>query len=472
MELIAQLIAFVLVPLLLGTGFFLTLGLRFLPLRWIGRAFRETAAGRKPEEGAEGTITPFQALTRAMAATIGTGNIAGVATAIVAGGPGAVFWIWMTAVVGMATKYSETVLAVKYREKDAHGRYVGGPMHYIQNGLGNKWRWLAMAFALFAALAAFGIGNMVQSNSVAIAVQANLDVPPLYTGLVMAALTFVVIVGGIGRIGTLAQHLVPFMGAIYVLGALIIIALNITAVPDLLGTIVTSAFTGHAAVGGFLGATVLTAIQHGVNRGIFSNEAGLGSGAIIHATARTNDPVRQGTVAMLGTFIDTIVVCTMTALVILLVQIPYGTDAEGFLMGAWASGMDSSELTSVAFEDGLAGGEWIVTGGLAVFAFSTVLGWAYYGERSANYLFGPRIVVPYRIAWVGALVAGAVLEWEIVWGASAIANSLMAIPNLIALLLLSGTVFALTRAHRQAERSRVRARPPEQAPAPGPGGPD
>ncbi|MFW6027285.1 MAG: alanine/glycine:cation symporter family protein [bacterium] len=470
--------------LLLGTGVYLTIGLKFMPIRRIGTGLRLALSGRKAREGEEGEITPFQALATALAATIGTGNIAGVATAIVWGGPGAVFWMWVTALVGMATKYAEAVLAVKYREVDEHGHYVGGPMYYIKNGLGPQWRWLAVAFALFAAIAAFGIGNMVQANSVALALQehSNLDLPAWVTGLILSGLAFLVIIGGIRRIGQVAEYLVPFMAVAYFLGALTIILMNAGQVPALLGMIVENAFTGTAATGGFAGATVWAALRFGVARGIFSNEAGLGSAAIAHAAARTRDPVRQGTIAMTGTFIDTLIVCTMTALVILLVQIPWGTEGEGIPAPAWASGLNGAALTAFAFSEGLAGGQWIVTMGLVVFAFTTILGWAYYGERAIGFLLplrkvrvrlpdimltavpalkpadgGSELVMPmvlvYRLLWVVMIFVGAVGGLRFVWGFADVMNAFMAFPNLVALLLLSGTVFAVTRTSLKKEKS-------------------
>ncbi|MBB4286506.1 sodium:alanine symporter family protein [Roseospira goensis] len=429
----------VMLVLLLGTGLYLTLGLRLLPVRKLGYGFRLMLGGRKVVEGHEGEITPFQALTTALSATIGTGNIAGVATAIYLGGPGAVFWMWLTALVGMATKYAEAVLAVRYRETDETGRYVGGPMYYIRNGLGGRWAWLGWVFAFFATIAAFGIGNTVQANSVAKALEGSFGVPTLATGLVLAVLTFLVIVGGVRRIGSVAEHLVPLMAILYVAGALIILGANYSAVPAALGMIFTDAFTGTAAAGGFTGAAVVAAIQFGVARGVFSNEAGLGSAPIAHAAAKTNDPVRQGCVAMLGTFIDTIIVCTMTALVII-------------ITGAWTSGETGAELSALAFETGLPGGHWIVSLGLVVFAFTTVLGWSYYGERAAQFIFGPRIKMPFRVIWVLALVVGAIGNLGLIWTIADIMNAMMAIPNLIALIALSGTVFAISRAYFQANK--------------------
>ncbi|WP_440997026.1 alanine/glycine:cation symporter family protein [Arhodomonas sp. SL1] len=428
----------VMLILLLGTGLYLTIGLRAMPIRRIGYGFRQLLSGRRVVESDEGQITPFQALATALSATVGTGNIGGVATAIALGGPGAVFWMWITALVGMATKYGEAVLAVKYREVDEDGRYVGGPMYYIKNGMGERWRWLGALFALFAMVAAFGIGNTVQSNAVADVMQTNLAVPAWLTGVVLAVLVFFVIIGGVRRIARLAERLVPFMAIVYMLGALVVIVLNLPAVPAALGQIVADAFTGTAATGGFAGAAVMAAIRFGVARGIFSNEAGLGSAPIAHAAARTSDPVRQGTVAMLGTFIDTIVVCTMTALVIV-------------LTGVWETGETGAGLTSLAFGEGVAGGNWVVTFGLVVFAFTTIVAWSYYGERSAEYLFGVRAIMPYRYLWVVLLFVGAVANLGIVWLIADILNALMAIPNLIALLALSGTIFAVTRDYFQRE---------------------
>jgi AGCS family alanine or glycine:cation symporter len=425
----------VMLVLLLGTGLYLTIGLGFLPIRKLGYGFKLAFLGRKEDVREEGDITPFQALTTALSATIGTGNIAGVATAIFLGGPGAVFWMWITALVGMATKYGEAVLAVRYREVDERGMHVGGPMYYIKNGLGEGWHWLGAVFALFAMLAAFGIGNTVQSNSVAQVFEQSLSVPTWVTGLVMAALVFAVIIGGLKRIALVAERLVPFMAVVYVAGALIILAWNFADVPAAIALIFSDAFTGTAAVGGFAGAGVLAAIRFGVARGIFSNEAGLGSAPIAHAAARTTDPVRQGSIAMLGTFIDTIIVCTMTALVII-------------TTGAWTGGETGAGLSAVAFAQGLpTGGTWIVTFGLVVFAFTTVLAWGFYGERCAEYLFGVRVIMPYRILWVVLVPVGAIGNLGLIWLIADILNALMAVPNLIALLLLSGTIFRLSRAY-------------------------
>ena len=425
---------YVLIPLLALVGIYLTLGLKAMPWRCIPKAFLMLWQSRTPDAANKGDISPFQALMTALSATIGTGNIAGVATAIYLGGPGAIFWMWVIALFGMATKYAEAVLAVKYREVDELGNHVGGPMYYIKNGLGKNWAWLGMAFAIFGMIAAFGIGNLIQSNSVASVLKNNFDIPLLFTGLIMAIAAGVVIIGGIRRLGEVAAKLVPLMAIAYVISASLIILLNINAVPSILWMIVNNAFTGTAASGGFLGATIWAAVRFGVARGIFSNEAGLGSAPIAHAAAKTSNPVHQGMIAMLGTFIDTIILCSMTALVIL-------------LTGVWTSGETSSTLSSMAFANGLPGiGHYIVSLSLIIFAFTTILGWSYYGERCAEYVFGIKIILPYRLLWVCIIVIGALIEQiDIIWILADVLNGLMAIPNLIALLLLSPVIFSVTR---------------------------
>ncbi len=417
--------------LILGTGLYLTIGLRFMPLRHIGYGFRMLWRGRVAQ-GA-GDITPFNALMTSLSATIGTGNIAGVATAIAVGGPGALFWMWCTALVGMATKYAEAVLAVKYREVDANGLHVGGPMYYIRNGLGTQWTWLAVAFAVFGGAAGFGIGNMVQANSVADVLASDFAIPNWLTGLAMALLVGLVLIGGIRWIAEVAGRLVPFMAIAYLAGGLLVLAVNITDIPQAIQQIVIQAFTPTAAVGGFAGAGIMLAIQMGVARGIFSNEAGLGSAPMAHAAARTNDPIAQGTVGMLGTFIDTLIICSITGLVIM-------------VSGAWSSGETGASLSATAFDAGLPGvGGYIVGLGLTLFAFTTVLGWSVYGERCIEYLFGVRAIIPFRLLWVAAIPVGAIVKLDFVWLVADTLNALMAIPNLIALLLLSPVVFRLTR---------------------------
>ena len=416
--------------LILGIGLYLTVGLRLrsvlrLPLSlaflWRGR----TAEGK-------GEISPFNALMTELSACIGTGNIAGVATAIFLGGPGAIFWMWMTALLGMATKYAEAVLAVRYREQDSRGEYVGGPMYYITNGLGPRWRWLAVLFALFASVAGFGIGNMVQSNSVAHALRSSLNIPEWITGVVLVVLAGIVLIGGIKRLGAVAGKLVPFMAIAYIGAGTAALIVNYAKIPEAFGLIFAHAFSPIAATGGFAGAAVWAAMQFGVARGVFSNEAGLGSAPIAHAAAQTKGPVSQGLVAMLGPFIDTILVCSFTALVIL-------------TSGAWTGGDTGAALTGKAFELALPGvGHLVMTFALTLFAFTTILGWSYYSERSLEYLFGVRIITPFRVVWCLAIFVGATIELAFVWLVADTLNALMAIPNLIALALLSPIVFKLT----------------------------
>jgi AGCS family alanine or glycine:cation symporter len=417
--------------LILGVGLYLTFGLRLRSILQVPLSLAFLWRGRVRE--GKGEITPFNALMTELSATIGTGNIAGVATAIFLGGPGAIFWMWMTALVGMATKYAEAVLAVRYREQDSRGEWVGGPMYYIKNGLGAKWNWLAVAFALFASIAGFGIGNMVQANSVAHALNNSLAIPEWATGAVLFLLVGAVLIGGIQRIAAVAGKLVPFMAITYVAAGLIVLVLNIGAIPAALGLIFSHAFTPAAATGGFTGAAVWAALQFGVARGVFSNEAGLGSAPIAHAAAQTKGPVSQGLIAMLAPFIDTIIVCTFTALVVL-------------TSGVWTSGQTGAALTSSAFEAALpVVGHHIVAFSLTLFAFTTLLGWSYYSERSLEYLFGVRIIKPFRIVWCIAVFVGATVELAFVWLLADTLNALMAIPNLIALALLSPVVFALSR---------------------------
>lgn len=419
--------------MLLGVGLYLTIGMRAMPWRKLGSACAILWRGRGPATDIEGDISPFQALMTALSGAIGTGNIAGVATAIYLGGPGAVFWMWVTALVGMATSFSEGYLAVRYREQDKLGNYVGGPMYYIKNGLGKRWYWLAAMFAFLGTFAAFGIGNMVQAHSVADVVKATFDVPTWFTGIILMSVTGAVILGGIKRIAEVAGGLVPIMAAGYIIGALALIFRNYEAVPGALALIFQDAFTGTAASGGFAGAAVWATIRYGIARGAFSNEAGMGSTPIAHAAARTRDPFKQGLLAMLGTFIDTMVVCTMTALAIV-------------LTGVWNSGETGAPLSALAFETGLPGpGSWIVTFGLMIFTFTTILAWSYYGERCAEYLFGVRIIKPYRYAWLAVLLVGSLGQIGLVWIVAEVMNGLMAIPNLIALAALSPLVFRAVR---------------------------
>jgi AGCS family alanine or glycine:cation symporter len=413
--------------LIVGIGAFLTVGLYFMPLQKLGYGFRMLMRGRA-DTGAEGEISPFNALMTALSATIGTGNIAGVATAVSVGGPGAIFWMWITALLGMATKYAEAVLAVNYREVDENGDHVGGPMYFIKNGMGKNWAWLGVLFAFFGAIAAFGIGNTVQSNSIAGILQKDYGIPEWISGVVLALFVGAVIIGGIKRIARVAGKLVPFMAVIYVVSGLIVIFMNIERVPAAFGEIFSQAFTGTAAAGGFIGMVV-----KGVARGVFSNEAGLGSAPIAHAAAKTDDPVRQGTIAMLGTFIDTIVICTISGLVIV-------------LSGLWTGELNGAPLTSAAFEQSLPNlGNHGVAIGLTLFAFTTMLGWAFYGEKCVEFLFGTKVIQPYRYLWIIAVFTGTVLSLDFVWLLADTLNAMMAIPNLIGLLLLSPVVFRITK---------------------------
>ncbi len=418
-----------LILLLLGTGIFLTVSLRGLQFRELGTALK-LAFFRKRESGAEGDISHFQALMTALAATVGTGNIAGVATAIAVGGPGAIFWMWLTGFVGMATKFAEAILAVKYRIKDDQGNMAGGPMFYIEQiGPSKIWKILAVSFATFTVIASFGIGNMVQSNSVADAVERVFHFPPLATGIILGVLTALVILGGIKSIGKVTSVLVPVMVCFYFTAAAVVLVLNFAEIPAALLLIFEKAFSPTSATGGFLGATIMITIRMGVARGIFSNESGLGSSPIAAAAAQTKCPKTQALVSMTQTFIDTIIVCTMTALVII-------------TSGEWTTGLTGAELTAASFTHGLGSslGGIIVAVGLILFAYSSLLGWSYYGEKGLEYLTGTRLLVHYRMVFCVVVVLGAVSKLELVWLFSDIMNGLMAFPNLVALILLSGVI--------------------------------
>ncbi len=417
--------------MLVGTGLWLTFILKGLQFRRLWYSLYLALVKRK-ELDSEGDISHFQALMTALSATVGTGNIAGVATAIAAGGPGALFWMWITGLVGMATKYSEAVLAVKFRIKDKQGTMSGGPMYYISRGLG--WDWLGVLFAIFAAVAAFGIGNMVQSNSVADAVNASFNIPFYITGIILMAATGLVTLGGIKSIGRVTGTLVPIMIVFYVGGALTILILRIDMIPAAFAMIFEKAFTPTAQRGGFLGATVMLTVRMGISRGVFSNESGLGSAPIAAAAAQTKNPVSQALVSMTQTFIDTLVVCTMTGLVLI-------------LTGTWNSGKNGAALTSFAFQNGLPGywGDLIVTLGLILFAYSTLLGWSYYGEKSIEFLLGEKAVRPYRLVFVLFVGLGAVLKLNLVWAMADVFNGLMALPNLIGLLALSPIIILETK---------------------------
>jgi len=431
----------VMIALLFATGLILSVGTKFVQYRKIGYAFR-LLFSRKVE--GDGDITPFAALMTSLSATIGTGNIAGVATAIAIGGPGAVFWMWVTAVLGGATKFAEAVLAVRYRVTDELGEKSGGPMYYASRGMeekyGGNWKWLGAAFALFAFIASFGIGNMVQSNSVADAVNQSLGVPHWISGIVVAAATALVVIGGIKSIARVAEAIVPIMALVYVIGSLWIIFTNIEFLPRALGWIFSNAFNGDAVGGGFLG----TVVRMGVARGVFSNEAGLGSAPIAHAASKNNDPVKQGIIASLGSFIDTIVVCTMTALVIMISPV-MTIDADGLMV--INDGLNGAALTTAAYNQALPGGfgQFIVSFGLVFFAYSTILTWYFYGYKSLEYLTNVKVASYYKWVWVALIFVGATVPLSFVWSISDAFNGLMAIPNLVALIALSSVVFGMLK---------------------------
>ena len=419
--------------LLVGTGVWLTLMLRGLQFSMLWFALKQAFKPHgKKEDGSdhEGDISHFGALMTALSATIGTGNIAGVATAVVLGGPGAVFWMWITAIFGMATKYGEGVLAVKYRTVNKKGEMSGGPMYYIERGLNMKW--MALLFALFGTIASFGIGSSVQSNSVAMSIKSSFNIDPWITGVILTVLTGIVILGGIKSIAKAASIIVPFMAIFYVLGGLVIIVLHIDMLWPAVDKILTEAFNFSAAAGGMAGA----AIRYGVARGVFSNEAGMGSAPIAAAAAKTDHPVRQGLVSMTGTFLDTIIVCSITGIVLVM----------GILSNQSPAGETGAALTTHTFNNMLPGpGGWIVTFGLIFFAYSTILGWCYYGEKCAAYVFGDGFVPAYRVIYVITVMLGTVASLDLVWSAADTFNGLMAIPNLIALLLLSKVILKETK---------------------------
>ncbi len=423
--------------LLVGAGVYLSIRTNFFSVTKLGYILKQTLFKMfSKDQTGEGEITAFQAVATALAATVGTGNIAGVATAIALGGPGAIFWMWIAAFFGMTTKFAEVVLSIQFREKTPDGRFVGGPMYYIENGMKNKvvGKVVAIVFAVFGSLAAFGIGNMVQSNSVAASLEVTFGVGKLGVGIILAVLAAFVIIGGIKRIGSVTEKLVPFMAGFYILGAIAIIARNAGQIPHAFGLIFGSAFTGTAAVGGFTGAVIAQAVRFGIARGVFTNEAGLGSSPIAHAAATTDHPVRQGLWGVFEVFVDTLIICSLTAFAIL-------------TSGVWETGETGAALTTMAFRQGLPGewGGYIVSIGILLFAFSTILGWEYYGERCAEYLFGPRIIIFYKVLWIPFIVVGAIGGLELLWDIADTLNGLMAIPNLIGVVALSGIVIRLTK---------------------------
>ncbi len=429
----------IMIALLVGTGIYLTIRTGFVQIAGFKHAI-ELLTGKYDEPHDDGDISHFQALSSALAATIGTGNIAGVATAIASGGPGAVFWMWLTAFVGMATKFASCTLSQKFRKINDDGSVSGGPMYYLEYGLGSKWA--GLLFAVFTIIASFGIGNMVQANSVAEPLEDFFGVPKWLSGLVMAAMTALVILGGIKRIAVVSSKIVPIMSTAYVMSALTILVINADRIPSILKLIVVSAFEPAAAAGGIAGVTVMETMRYGVARGVFSNEAGLGSAPIAHAAAKTSEPIREGLVASLGPFIDTLIICTMTASVILI-------SGEWSYILSDGSRITGTTLSARAFEMGLPGyGNYIVQLGIVFFAFSTILGWSYYGDRSVEYVFGKKAIPIYHILWVLIVPVGAMIKLELVWNISDAANGLMAIPNLLALLGLSGVVIAEWKSYK------------------------
>ena len=417
--------------LLVGTGLYLTLRLRLLQISRLSRAFRLIFVSGEDHHG---DVSSFAALCTALAATVGTGNIIGVATAIKVGGPGALFWMWLAAFFGMATKYAEGLLAIKYRSKDAHGAIAGGPMHYILLGMGEKWRPLAIFFAVAGVLVALlGIGTFTQVNSITEAMHNTIQLPSAVTASILAILVALVIFSGIQSIARVSTKVVPFMAAIYILGTVTVLAVNLDRLLPTLQLVFSSAFSQTAAVGGFAGATIQMAIQNGVARGVFSNESGLGSAPIAAAAAKTKEPVEQGLISMTGTFIDTLIICSLTGLTIL-------------VTGVWNSDLNGVRLTQAAFSTIFSSfGPVLLTVFLVLFAFTTILGWNYYGERCFEFLFGVKYIRLYRIIFVAMVLLGGFIELEAVWVIADIVNALMTLPNLIALLALSPVIIAETK---------------------------
>ena len=443
----------IMLALLVGTGVYLTIRTGFPQIAKFGYAMKNTLGKifQKSEAG-EGEITPFQAVSTALASTVGTGNIAGVTGAIILGGPGAVFWMWISALFGMCTKFAEVTLAVRYRERNDKGEWCGGPMYYIKNGLGENWKWLGAIFSVLGALAAFGIGNISQINSIASSVNSvaqafnpaaadSAKTIALVTGIIVAVFVGFVLIGGVKRIGQVTEKLVPFMAVIYIVCALIVVIVNAGRIPEVLGWIFKGAFTPEAVVGGGLGITMKLAITKGVGRGVFSNEAGLGSAPIAHAATSEKNPVKQGLYGIFEVFMDTIVICTLTSLVVLCSGAADGNFGNGDLAGV------PTAIAGFATVFGAKAGSTILAVGLLLFATSTILGWALYGTRCIEFLFGAKAVKPYQVLFVLVVVAGAVADLQLVWDISDTLNGLMAIPNLIAILLLSPVVIKLTKEH-------------------------
>ncbi len=448
--------------LLVGTGVYLSIRAGFIQFRKFGYAMKNTLGKAfKKQDVGKGEVSPFQAMCTALAATVGTGNIAGVTGAIVAGGPGAVFWMWLSALFGMCTKYAEVVLSIRYRERNEKGDWVGGPMYYIKNGLGKNWEWLGIVFCVFGALAAFGIGNMTQVNTIASSINGAIDafggntaantvtlfnqtvpITSIVIGVIVAAITAVTLLGGIKRIGSVTELMVPVMAVIYIIGSLIVIIANGAWLGEAFGMIFKGAFSARAALGGAFGITIMKTIQKGVGRGVFSNEAGLGSAPMAHAASSETNPVKQGMFGIFEVFMDTIVICSMTALVVL------STAARGGITLDWG-GSGGTEIISAAFGTVMGGkiGSLIVAVGISLFALSTILSWSLYGTRCFEFLFGMKATKVYQVVFILVVVVGATLKMQLVWDIADTLNGLMAIPNLIALISLSGVVIKLTKEH-------------------------
>lgn len=451
---------------LVGTGLYLSIITKFIQFRKLGTSFRLLFTHRDTKEA--GDISPFSALMTSLSATIGTGNIVGVSTAIASGGPGAVFWMWVTALVGGASKYTEALLAVKFREVNAKGEYSGGPMYYIKNGMGKRWTWLAALFAFFGFIASFGIGNLSQSNSVAGAVHDTFGVATWITGIIIAVATALVIIGGVKSIGRVSDKIVPFMSVAYIIVAVTAIVINFHKLPEAFSWIFGNAFTGQAIGGGLLGSV----IRFGVARGVFSNEAGMGSAAIAHGAASTNDPVKQGLIGSLGSFIDSIIICSMTALIILTSPV-VNMGADGLMTLQANDGiaypitmaetleadgvkfLEGAEITNAAMNSAIPGwGGTIISIALIFFAYSTILGWYYYGSKCLEYLAGLKAVAIYKWVFVGFCLLGATTKIDLVWNLSDAFNGLMAIPNLIAMLALSPIVIKMTKEYDQKQKEK------------------
>lgn len=461
--------------ILLGIGLYIMFGLKFYPIRQLGSAFKGLFAGRKGK--GDGEISPFAALSTALSGQVGTGNLAGVATAIALGGPGAIFWMWVTALIGMALAFAEGSLAIRYRETTSDGVKRGGPMSYIMLGLGPKWTWLAILFCLGTLFSAMVTGNSIQANAVADGLNELFGIEEWLGGAIVAVLVFIVIIGGIKSIGNVAEKVVPFMAAAYIVMAIIALIINIQDIPETFGLIFNGAFNPQAATGGFVGAAIALAIRAGVARGLFSNEAGQGSTPIAHAVAQTNDPQLQGRMAMLGTFIDTIVICTMTALVILTVQGDFTGGGEA-VRHAWNSDLEGFAMTSGAFAAAfpleilsIPIGTLIASIALILFVFTTLLTWSYYGERAITFIYdrvpgstrgGEKALhMIWRVLWCVVIYIGSTQDLTLVWRLGDISNAAMALPNLLALALLSGVVFKLAQGDKTAGKD-FHAETPEE----------